>query len=333
MNCVCLITPEIGRSKGGIQNWMFYVRALLFKNDFFVRTYAYREDNAIKVLPALFRSNIYFLATWKMSIVVFPFVFFSRKKVFIFVHGDEILCLNVFLKYFLFRLTRRKGTYFIANSKATSILFRKVTGLSVDFIQVPFMELPAKRVDDISGSDKNIFLTVTRLVKRKNIQNVVSALKELDSKGFEFVYYIAGDGPELNNLVKLVERVGLEEKIIFLGRVSEGDKQQLYDKAGFFLLPSIYDSSEGSIEGYGIVFIEANLNGIPVLSGNTGGMVEAVIDGETGLHCDGSIQGIQEGIIKLSQTNFQKKYILSHAEKHDYLKQVDFIQFIKGCLA
>ena len=101
MTRVCLITPEIGRDKGGIQNWMYFVRELLLVNGFSVGTYAYREGSIVKSLKQLFFSKVYFLATWKMSIVVLPFIYLTRKKVFVFVHGDEILNLNIFLKYLI----------------------------------------------------------------------------------------------------------------------------------------------------------------------------------------------------------------------------------------
>ena len=332
MTRVCLITPEIGRDKGGIQNWMYYVKEFLAVNGFSVGTYAYREDNIVNSLKLLFCSKIYFLATWKMSILVLPFIYLTRKKVFVFVHGNEILNLNAIFRFLLKALAKRNRTYFVANSQAIGDLFRDVVGLPVDYIQHPFMEINPKSKNSISMPTRNTYLTITRLVKRKNIDSVIRAFKELELEGFDFTYYVAGDGKEYNYLVSLIDDLSLTHRIKFFGKVTENEKNNLYAKSNYFLLPSLFDEKDGSIEGYGITFIEANSYGIPVLSGNTGGMKEAVINGVTGLHCDGSIQGIKEAILKISQIDFSSELIFNHAVRHDYLNQIGFIKFVNDRL-
>jgi phosphatidylinositol alpha-1,6-mannosyltransferase len=173
------------------------------------------------------------------------------------------------------------------------------------------------------------FLTISRLVERKNIQSVIIALSRLRESGLSFFYSVAGDGPELSNLKSLVDQLGLQDNVEFLGRVSEEKKDTLYSSSDFFLLPSIFNHQTGSIEGYGIVFIEANSYGLPVLSGNTGGMIEAVVDGKTGFHSDGSVNDIMSKINALLSADFNRDEIFNHALKHDYIHQDAFLAFLE----
>ena len=325
MRNITIVTPELGREKGGIQNWMYYVEKLLHNNQFNVKTYAYKDDNLINAFSS-YNTDTIFLATWKMAVFVLPIVFFTKKKIFIFVHGNEILSLNRFMTHVLFYLTKRRNTYFIANSEAIAKLFLNITRRKIDFVQYPFMEISS--YVNCTAKDENIFFTITRLVKRKNISNVIRAFHNLNKNGFDFLYYIAGEGPEKDSLTKLVKELQLEEKVKFLGKIDEQCKKEIYQKSSYFLLPSIFDKKHGSVEGYGIVFIEANSYCTPVLSGNTGGMIEAVHNEITGLHSDGSIDDIQNKILRLSRMEFDYKKIYDHAALHNYLQQDKFITFI-----
>jgi len=328
MKRICLISPEIGKDKGGIQNWMYYVKKLLNYNNYDIDYYSYKDSKTFKLVK-VYNSNVLILATFKMAIFILPILLLTKKKVFIFVHGNEILKLNIFLKGILIFLTKRKNTYFIANSQSISKLFFDITKRKVDFVQYPFMEI---KNNHYKRAKENNFFTLTRLVKRKNIKNIIKAFSVLKENNFKFNYVIAGTGPEFEILTKTVNKLGLSNEIKFVGKVTEEEKNHYYSKSNYFLLPSIFDEKEGSIEGYGIVFIEANAYGIPVLSGNTGGMVEAVEDGKTGLHSNGEANDIVIKIKQLTELNFDIDYIKNHAQKHNYLKQEKFLTFIKNKL-
>lgn len=320
-----LITPEITRDKGGIQNWMYFVEKLLQYKKYSIEHFAYKEDRKIDLLK-MYSGDVFILATWKMAVFILPVLFFTNKKTFIFVHGNEILKLNSMMTFFLKLIANKSDVYFIANSKSIANMLTNIIERDIDFIQHPFMEIVCRK-NRVVDSD-NIFFTLTRLVKRKNIDNVIYAFKKLKDEGVNFVYRIAGTGPEINNLQELVSELSLDSEITFLGKVSDEDKNKYYATSNYFLLPSLFDEENASIEGYGIVFIEANAYGIPVLSGNTGGMLEAVIDGVTGLHCDGSVNDIYTKIKLLLKMDFDRKYILDHAKDHDYLSQDGFVHFM-----
>jgi len=331
MKTAGIITSEYGREKGGIQNWIYYIRQLLSEQGYETMVYTYREDRMVRKLPKLYRADLFVLATWKMSLFVLPLLYITQKPLFILVHGNEILHLNRLQKIWLKYLLSRPRTCFVANSQAIASLFTSQFGRRVDLVQSPFMDIP-EDVPSVKKQSVPIFLTVTRLVKRKNIYRVLKALAQLKDEGILFRYIIAGTGEEKEGLERLTLSLGLEKEVTFLGMVSEEEKAQLYRKSSYFLLPSLYDKEDGSIEGYGIVFIEANAYGLPVLSGNTGGMVEAVVDGVTGLHSDGSVEDILWKIKRMLQTEFNTREIYAHAKKHHYRKQHDFLSLLeKGC--
>ncbi|MNL65280.1 GDP-mannose-dependent alpha-(1-6)-phosphatidylinositol monomannoside mannosyltransferase [compost metagenome] len=67
-------------------------------------------------------------------------------------------------------------------------------------------------------------------------------------------------------------------------------------------MPSRYIAAEGDVEGFGIVYMEASSCGKPVIGGNSGGVVEAVLDGETGLIVDpSSAEAIAQAVIRLRE--------------------------------
>ena len=327
MKKALIVTSEFGREKGGIQNWMYYVHKLLGEHDFDIDVYAYKEDNPFRKFKQAIKSQIYLLATWKMSLFIIPMVFLRQKTIFIFIHGNDILNLNWFQKFWLDYLCRQSHIYFIANSQAVSQIFSQMTKREIDLVQYPFMEITEK-FSKIKTDKTPVFLTISRLVKRKNIHHVLLALNKLKDEGLKFQYFIAGKGIEKESLMKLVETLSLSEEVKLLGAVSEKQKEELYISSDYFLLPSVYDRTDGSIEGYGIVFIEANAYGLPVISGNTGGMTEAVKDGVTGYQCDGTVESIAQKIRTMLDTSFDSSLLYAHAQRHDYAKQKQFLHFI-----
>ena len=79
---------------------------------------------------------------------------------------------------------------------------------------------------------------------------------------------------------KLVKRLNLEKDVKFLGNCDIETRNKFYKMSDIFLMPSI--TTKNDIEGFGIVFLEANYFKVPVIGTRTGGIVEAIIDGKTG---------------------------------------------------
>ena len=124
--------------------------------------------------------------------------------------------------------------------------------------------------------NKQIVLFVGRLIPRKGVCYLVDAAKKIVKERRETLFVLVGDGPLRNSIFAEVERAGLKRSFVFLGDISEEVLPQLYRCADVFVLPSIQ-------EGQGIVLLEAQASGKPVVAFNVSGVTEAMRPGETGL--------------------------------------------------
>jgi len=92
---------------------------------------------------------------------------------------------------------------------------------------------------------------------------------------------IGGSGPELPALRALSDRLEIADAVFWLGRIEQEDLPYLYGAATCFCLPALHTGRD--LEGFGMVFMEAAACGIPSIATRSGGITDAVIDGETGL--------------------------------------------------
>ena len=130
--------------------------------------------------------------------------------------------------------------------------------------------------------NKVILLTVGRLIPRKGHQLVLQAISQLASEIPNLHYVIAGTGPEEAHLRRLVDELALTNRVTFAGYVPEGDLPSFYAACDLMVMPNRQEADD-DIEGFGMVFLEANAAGKPVVGGKSGGAAEAVLDGVTGL--------------------------------------------------
>ena len=129
---------------------------------------------------------------------------------------------------------------------------------------------------------KPILLTIARLEKRKNHKNIIYAVKDLIKDFKNLVYLIAGDGPEMKKIRKLIDKLNLKKNVKILGKVNESDKAFLFKISDLHVMPTIQDKRSISIEGFGISYIESGMHGIPSISSGLGGTKQSVINGKTG---------------------------------------------------
>lgn len=112
------------------------------------------------------------------------------------------------------------------------------------------------------------------------------------------MYLIIGKGEEEERLIELTKDLGLEEYVKFVGYVETEDMPLYYNNCDVFVMPS--KTIDIDYEGFGIVYLEANACGKPVIGGKSGGVGDAVIDGVTGLLVDpDNIEEISQAIIRL----------------------------------
>ena len=134
---------------------------------------------------------------------------------------------------------------------------------------------------------RQILLTVARLDLHKGHDRVLDAMALLKKKGICPVYRIAGEGDESERLDQLARSLGLEDQVEFLGFIPDKELPGIYASSDIFIMPSREMPGRGDlIEGFGIAFLEAGACGLPVIAGNSGGVPDAVADGETGILVD-----------------------------------------------
>lgn len=140
-----------------------------------------------------------------------------------------------------------------------------------------------------------VVLTVARLVERKGIDDLIAAVADCD----DVALWVVGDGPERDALEAQVPEHATD-RIAFLGEIDHDRLPHVYGRVDAFCMPSVYLRDKGDVEGLGLVFLEAQQFGLPVIGTRSGGIPEALADGETGFLVDErSPDEIAECIVKL----------------------------------
>ncbi len=149
------------------------------------------------------------------------------------------------------------------------------------------------------SSDEASVLFVGRLVEKKGCDLLIRAMSLVQQELPNVGLTIIGDGPMRDSLEKLAESLGVKGN--FLGSRSSAQIKQMLQRATIFCAPS-RTAKNGDSEGLGIVFLEAQAMGVPVVSSLHGGIPEAVIHGETGLLApEGDYDTLAEHLLLLLQ--------------------------------
>jgi glycosyltransferase involved in cell wall biosynthesis len=143
------------------------------------------------------------------------------------------------------------------------------------------VELP-ERPRPSPGNDVPVVLSVGRLVAKKGHATLLTAAALLAERGVDFSLRIGGEGPEWPVLQRLVHRLGLADRVTFLGPLSESEVRAEHGRADVFALAS-QPLENGDRDGIPNVLLEAMAQGIPVVGTAVEGVTEAVVDGECGL--------------------------------------------------
>jgi len=123
--------------------------------------------------------------------------------------------------------------------------------------------------------DEHIIFSVGRIVYEKGLHVLIDALPHINEQTKARVV-IAGTGPYLDTLKGQAAALGLQDRVVFPGFISDRERDQLYYVADVTTFPSLY-------EPFGIVVLEAYAAGCPVVVSQTGGLMEVVQTNETGL--------------------------------------------------
>ncbi|MBI2802391.1 MAG: glycosyltransferase family 4 protein [Gammaproteobacteria bacterium] len=129
-----------------------------------------------------------------------------------------------------------------------------------------------------------VLITLARLEPRKGIDRVLRAMPAVLAAHPGVLYIIAGVGADKLRLHAIADALGVQHCVRFTGAVESDTKAALFSVADLFVMPARREGN--SVEGFGIVYLEAAWYGVPAIAGSDGGATDAVLDGDTGILCD-----------------------------------------------
>jgi len=208
-----------------------------------------------------------------------------------YVHGEDVTCASESRELsWLSRRVVAGARFLIANSRNTARLAQECVGASPERTVVlhPGVDTrrfrPAPRDSTVRArlgwGQRPVVLTVGRLQKRKGQDQMIHALKAIRQAVPDVLYAILGDGEERAGLEELVRREALTDHVQFLGELSDADLIAAYQQCDLFALPNRQVGQD--IEGFGMVLLEAQACGKPVIAGTSGGTAETMRIPETG---------------------------------------------------
>jgi len=266
---------------------------------------------------------------------------FKNIKLVSYVHGEEITIVKgngvwaKFLTWGCRKILLKSDKVIVVSNYTRSILLMQ--GLKSEKIEVITNGVDLTRYYPIEKSaslkshygieDKKVILSLARLVPKKGFDKVIEALPSIISRVPNVVYLIGGTGSDRERLENLAKYHDVEKHVIFTGYIDSNLVNEFINLGDIFVMPN--RSINGDTEGFGLVFLEANACGIPVIGGIDGGTSDAIIDGVTGYRVDGlSIDVIADKIIMLLTDTILsrqmgqngRKWVLEH---HGWRKKVE----------
>ena len=147
----------------------------------------------------------------------------------------------------------------------------------------------------------NIFLFVGRIVKYKNLQFILDALKIVKNTNPDFKMLFVGDGQDRQYFIEETNKLGLRENVIFTGKVNDEMLKSIYANANLFLFPSVFDTD-------GLVIVEASMYNVPSIVIENTGSSERIIDNVSGF------------VSKLDKESFADKILYCMSNKEEVKK-------------
>ncbi len=292
-----LITLEYPPKHGGVASYLHELVEnrgdttevfVLTHNDFFTHL----PLGWIKCIPKVFRVCREFRPDVIEISHILPigYIAYLCKIIFkipyvIYVHGLDVQRVvkgKSALKLFFMRIVACNAEKIIANSNYTKQIIQKQSPTSLVEVRypriTPLSQEEKERIkeegkqlrSELHLEDKKVILSVGRLIQRKGFDTIIACMPLLDK---EYVCCVVGDGPMRDTLESLARKYSVEDRVLFLGSVP--NTLMCMAMADVFVMPC-RELSNGDVEGFGMVFLEADMCGTPVIGGNSGGAPEAV---------------------------------------------------------
>lgn len=229
------------------------------------------------------------------------------KNVYVLGHGTEFLFgKSIFRKRvwlpFYAKWVLKKSKLIIANSNYTKDLILKIDkSISVIALPLAVNQNFFKPIIGKKDNSKFKICSLSRIFQFKGYDFIAKTLAGLPPLYREKIQWnIGGTGPYLNELKVLIDNLGIKENVCFLGFIQDSELPTFYNQNDVFILCTREDTDSTSVEGFGLVFLEAQSCGIPVIGTSTGGISDAVSDNNGGwlIEQDNELQ-LRELLVKL----------------------------------
>ncbi len=294
-----------------------------FKNNFLVRRFGglkyFRKRNKLRELEKMISLQdikVVICDSWKSLELPIKNLLNKKLPSVCLVHGNEIIIKNK-NHHKRIKKTLKCATRIVTNSEYTKNLLKKV---SLEFENIEIIHPGVSSFENIKEEKLNLseghptLLTLARLEKRKGHENILFAINNLKNEYPNIRYIIAGDGIEKHNLQILVNKLDISKNVIFIGSVNDEQKKYILNKTDLMIMPTIDETNNLSIEGFGIAYIEAALFGIPSIASNIGGTKEAVIHNETGIVLH-DISCLEDSIRELISNKDKREFYGKNAQR------------------
>jgi len=199
------------------------------------------------------------------------------------------------------------GVRFVAVSESTKRDLIRY-GIRPDLISVVYNGVDTEFYQPVARKAPHpLIVSVGRIKRYKSIDHLILAVKEISPHLPELEVVIIGDGDDLPRLKQLTDRLGLRRRIRFTGWITEEEKRRIVSSAWIGVTTS-------AKEGFGLVNIEIQACGTPVISANSPGLRESVLDLETGLlYQYGNIGDLAEKIMRAIGEKSLRQKLTSNA--------------------
>jgi phosphatidyl-myo-inositol dimannoside synthase len=194
-----------------------------------------------------------------------------------YVHGDEFRTRPRLLRF----AVRRADAVIAVSAHAKAMTLD--AGCEPERVHLIHPGVDAHPRQDGGRAERPTVVTVARLSDRyKGHDEMLRALPLIRARVPAVRWVVIGDGPLRRELEALADSQGVAGAVEFLGELPDEERDGWLDAGHVFAMPSRLPPEGVGGEGFGIVYLEAGVHGLPVVAGAVGGALDAVLDGETG---------------------------------------------------
>lgn len=209
-----------------------------------------------------------------------------------FIHGEDVECAaeSRELKWMTSKVLQN-ADLLIANSNFTGGRLKEAWQVPDQQLKILHPGVDTNRFQPLDAGDttsdaktETVLLTVGRLQQRKGHDVMIQALPEIQKAVPNIRYNIVGGGEERVMLADLAKQHSVEDCVSFYDEITDDELTRHYQTCDLFALPN--RQIGGDVEGFGMVLVEAQACGRPVLAGASGGTADTLIQNETGRRID-----------------------------------------------